>query len=98
MEVLERCMLKCKGLPAVLLHLQTEKEQFPIIPKICLGCFVLIAAGSLAAKPQLIYEIYPKLFGIINAGCNVYKCTTLSDDFRSRNASASETDTNVQSW
>lgn len=76
-----------------MLHLQTEKEQFPIVPKICLGSFfVLIAAGSLAAKPQLIYEIYPKLFGIINGGCTVYKYTALSDDFRSGDASASERD------
>lgn len=59
--------------------------------------FVLIVAGSLAAKPQLIYGIYPKLFGIRNGGCTVYDYTTLSDDFRSRDASASETDTNVQS-
>lgn len=58
---------------------------------------VLIAAGSLAAKPQLIYGIYPKLFGITNGGCTVYNYTTLSDDFRSRDASASGTDTNVQS-
>lgn len=57
--------------------------------------FVLIAAGSLAAKPRLIYGIYPKLFGIINGGCTVYNYTALSDDFRSRDASASETDTNV---
>lgn len=63
-----------------------------------LNMLVLIAAGSLAAKPQLIYNIYPKLYGIINGGCTVYNYTTLSDDFRSRDASASETDTNVQSW
>lgn len=58
---------------------------------------MLIAAGSLAAKPQLIYDIYPTLSGIINGGCTVYSYTTLSDDFRSRDASASETDTNAQS-
>lgn len=44
-----------------------------------------------------MYDIYPKLFGIINGGCTVYNYTTQSDDFRSRDVSASETDTNVQS-
>lgn len=74
-----------------------RKSNFLLFLKNAWVFFVLIAAACLAAKPQLIYEIYPKLSGIINGGCTVYKYTTLSDDFRSRDASAPETDTNVQS-